>query len=327
MIPLAEDTLINKITTALHNTEYFLDLILVSGWLFLCLIVFYLPFLDSTVVNYVLTIPLVLVIPGYCLIAVLFPKGSDISLLERIALSIGLSIVIIPLIGLGLNFTPWGIRREPVMVSLILFSLVMVSVAFFRRVILPRNERFSMPFSRIRPALFKAFLSKGNTRADQLLNVVIILGIIIVTLTTINVIVNPREGEHFSEFYILGENRTAADYPDQILVGQSYPLYIGIVNHEYRNTTYTVETWMTREEYNTTTNTSSVLAMDPLDRLSLTLSHNETIEIPYNMSAKKTGYNRVEFLLFNESVPGPLVNDSNRFNATYRDLALWITVR
>jgi uncharacterized membrane protein len=184
-----------------------------------------------------------------------------------------------------------------------------------------------MPFSRIRPALFKAFLSKGNTRADQLLNVVIILGIIIVTLTTINVIVNPREGEHFSEFYILGENRTAADYPDQILVGQSYPLYIGIVNHEYRNTTYTVETWMTREEYNTTTNTSSVLAMDPLDRLSLTLSHNETIEIPYNMSAKKTGYNRVEFLLFNESVPGPLVNDSNRFNATYRDLALWITVR
>jgi hypothetical protein len=67
--------------------------------------------------------------------------------------------------------------------------------------------------------------------------------------------------------------------------------------------------------------------MDPLDRLSITLAHNETTIIPYNLSGKKTGYNRVEFLLFNESVPGPEVSGSERINASYRDIHLWVVVQ
>ncbi len=49
--------------------------------------------------------------------------------------------------------------------------------------------------------------------------------------------------------------------------------------------------------------------------------------IPYNLSLNKTGYNRVEFLLFNETVPGPEVTGSDRINASYRDLHLWVTVK
>jgi hypothetical protein len=66
--------------------------------------------------------------------------------------------------------------------------------------------------------------------------------------------------------------------------------------------------------------------MDPLDRKSLTLAHNETITIPYNLSLNKTGYNRVEFLLFNETLPKPEVTGSDRINASYRDLYLRVTV-
>ena len=61
--------------------------------------------------------------------------------------------------------------------------------------------------------------------------------------------------------------------------------------------------------------------MDPLDHRSLTLAHNETVTIPYTLSLNKTGYNRVEFLLFNETVPGSL-SGSDRINASYRDLYL-----
>jgi hypothetical protein len=67
--------------------------------------------------------------------------------------------------------------------------------------------------------------------------------------------------------------------------------------------------------------------MDSLDRQSLVLSHNETRTIPYNLSLKKTGYNRVEFLLFNETVPGPEVPGSDRINASYRDLYLRVNVK
>jgi hypothetical protein len=67
--------------------------------------------------------------------------------------------------------------------------------------------------------------------------------------------------------------------------------------------------------------------MDPLWRHALTLAHNETADIPYNLSVEKTGYNRIEFLLFNETVPGADVGSLNRINASYRDLHLWVTIR
>jgi hypothetical protein len=70
-----------------------------------------------------------------------------------------------------------------------------------------------------------------------------------------------------------------------------------------------------------------MIAMDPGEGLALTLAHNETRIIPYNLSIKKTGYNRIEFLLFNESVPGLEVTGSDRINASYRDLHLEVTVR
>jgi len=89
---------------------------------------------------------------------------------------------------------------------------------------------------------------------------------------------------------------------------------------------YTIETWTSLTEFDTVTNSTTILAMEPLDRTSLILSHNETIIIPYNLSVKNTNYNRVEFLLFNETVPGPEVTGSDRINASYRDLYLRVQV-
>jgi hypothetical protein len=69
------------------------------------------------------------------------------------------------------------------------------------------------------------------------------------------------------------------------------------------------------------------MVMDPIDQQSVTLENNETMIIPYTLSLKKSGYNRVEFLLFNESVPGPDESGSDRINASYRNLHLWVTAQ
>jgi uncharacterized membrane protein len=89
--------------------------------------------------------------------------------------------------------------------------------------------------------------------------------------------------------------------------------------------TYTIETWGILMESDNEKNTTRILAMDPLWQQTVTLAHNGTAIIPYTLLVDWDGYNRVEFLLFNETVPG--MGGIDRINASYRDLHLWITVR
>jgi uncharacterized membrane protein len=323
---MSEKALLDKIYSAFFESELPLDLIVIMLWLIAGIITIYLPILNATPVRYVLTIPIVLFIPGYCLIAVLFPKEGEIGFIERIMLSIGCSIAVVPLIGLGLNFTPFGIQQETVVILLSIFTLVMILIAHYHRALLPSEERFRIRLSAIAGHIREEIVPSEESRFDKFLSVILALVVIIVIITTVYVIVVPKEGERFSEFYILSEKRIAADYPRQIISGISYPMYIVVGNQEYRNVTYTIETWFLRTEFDNVTNTSHIITMDPGERFALILAHNETKVIPYNLSVGKTGYDRVEFLLFNETVSSPEVTGRDRLNASYQDLHLWISV-
>ncbi len=92
--------------------------------------------------RYALGSALVLYIPGAVLMEALYPS-SELESLERFALSIGLSLAVVPLIGLFLNYTPWGIRLEPVLCSLVLFSLIIGFIAVVRKY---RAHRMLYPF-------------------------------------------------------------------------------------------------------------------------------------------------------------------------------------
>lgn len=326
MIPLYEETLSRKIRSAFFTKAFPNDLKLVVVWLAAAIFAIYLPVLNGTPVRVVLALPVILFIPGYCVILALFPKEGDIDLTERIVLSICVSLAVVPLIGLGLNFTPWGIRLDPIVIAITAFTMVMILVAHYQRALLPLEEQFSMPFSALADTIRKEIFPAGPHNLDRALGAVLALLIIIAILTTIFVIAVPREGERFTEFFILGENRTAAHYPLELITGQEYPLYVSVGNHENRNVTYTIETWMMLTEFNNVTNTFRIQTMDPLDRLSLTLTPNQTMIIPYNLSVNKTGYNRVEFLLFDENIPGFETAFGDRINASYRNLHLWVDV-
>jgi uncharacterized membrane protein len=86
-----------------------------------------------TVLRYFLGTLYVLYLPGYALVEVLYPERGGLKPLERLALSIGLSLAVVPLIGLVLNYTPWGIRLGPVIASLALFTLGISVVALVRK--------------------------------------------------------------------------------------------------------------------------------------------------------------------------------------------------
>ena len=64
--------------------------------------------LTSGALRIVLGLAFVLFFPGYTLIAALFPGKDALDSIERLALSFGLSIAVVPLIGLILNLYPLG---------------------------------------------------------------------------------------------------------------------------------------------------------------------------------------------------------------------------
>jgi len=83
--------------------------------------------------RYVVGSLFVLYLPGFALIEALYPKREDLEPLERLALSIGLSLALVPLVGLVLNYTPWGIRLDPIFVALAFLTIALGTVAVARK--------------------------------------------------------------------------------------------------------------------------------------------------------------------------------------------------
>ena len=190
-----------KVYTAFFEEAFPADLKVALVWLAASILAIYLPFLNESPLRVVITLPVILFLPGYCLIAALFCKQDDIDLIERIALSFGLSIAVVPLIGLGLNFTPWGIRLDPIVISLTIFTVAMILIAQYRRTLLPKEQRFRFPFSEIASTVWDSFNPREGTRVDRILTIVLTLSILIAVITTIYVIAVPKEGERFTEFF------------------------------------------------------------------------------------------------------------------------------
>lgn len=84
-------------------------------------------------IRYVVGTIFALYLPGYTLLEALFPVRGDIDALERLAFSIGLSLVLIPLVGLALNYTPWGIRLTSMLTSLTILSIGLSILGAYRK--------------------------------------------------------------------------------------------------------------------------------------------------------------------------------------------------
>src|SRR3989454_7523001 len=94
-------------------------------------------------VGNLLAILLVLFVPGYVVVGALFPSNKELDWIERIALSFGLSIAVVPLLGLLLNFTPWGIRFAPIIATVASFTVLVGLTAWWRRMRLPESDRLT----------------------------------------------------------------------------------------------------------------------------------------------------------------------------------------
>jgi uncharacterized membrane protein len=226
-------------TLSIREGEHPLRFKIRSGLLLLDLLVIVLAVViilsTANILRIILGIPFVLFFPGYTLVLALFPRKEGLSGIERVALSFGLSIAVIPLIGLILNYTPWGIRLESMLYSVTFFIFTMSIIAWLRQRRLPEGERFSIQLT-----LGRAVLWRGSAW-DKVLSIVLALAVLGALGAIGYAIAKPKVGEKFTDFYILGTGGKAADYPQELKLGEQGTVIVGIANHEYETVTYRVE--------------------------------------------------------------------------------------
>jgi uncharacterized membrane protein len=113
----------------------------------------------NRVLGRIWTLPLVLLLPGYALTAAMFPRGS-LGLPSRLVFSLGLSLVIVILGGLALNWTPFGLHASSWSVLLGGITLCACVVTLVRRrgqsVTSSVQRRVSIPGFTVRQALLLA---------------------------------------------------------------------------------------------------------------------------------------------------------------------------
>jgi len=243
-----------------------------------------------------LAILFLLFFPGYVLIAALFPRRDSLDAIERVALSFGLSIAIVSLIGLALDHTSWGIRLNPVVVSTVGFVLITSLAAMYRRQSLPQEARFSIGIHISLPQVHQA------SKLDRFLAILFVLSILATLGALVYVVVAPKAGERFTEFYVLGSEEIAEKYPEHLVVGQQGEVTLGIVNREQEDMSYLIEVRIDDEEGQET---------GPI-----ILARDEKWEGKVTFVATRAGEaQRVEFRLYKGDESEP-----------YLDLHLWLDV-
>ena len=73
--------------------------------------------------------------PGFGLVKALFPSDSQRQTLtswEQVAVGVCMSIAVVAVVGLILNYTPWGVRLVPLVISLFSIAMLLATVGVVR---------------------------------------------------------------------------------------------------------------------------------------------------------------------------------------------------
>jgi uncharacterized membrane protein len=250
-------------------------------------------------VRIVLGILFVLIFPGYTFLAALFPRKNILDSLMRLALTLGISLALVIILLLILNFTPWGIRLDSSLIILCAFTCITDGVAWLQRRRLPREERFFSGVSFNFTSYLQSF--QQQKAKDKVLNILLVVAVIGVIGTVVFVLINNKNGEKFTQFYVLNLHGQADNYPHDIISGQSGTVLLDIVNQENATATYKIEILIDGQQVN------------EID--SIVLNQGEKWEQPVTFTPSQTGDNQeVQFELF--------TNDSPSF----QELHLWLDV-
>jgi uncharacterized membrane protein len=222
-----------------------------------------------TVIRLLVGIPLLLFIPGLLVTVALFPKRGDLKPLERVSLSIVVSIVVTIADGVLLLLTI-GLNFASVLVSMLIIVALLALTSLLRVRNLPESDRLAVQNI--------GNPSRGIVVVVALFVVVALIGVIFASSIK-------SDQENFSEFYVLDENGKTLDYPKNVTAGDTGRVIVGITNHETNTDTY---------RYTIQLNNSTIYTSDNIT-LKRGENHEERVSIPFLNAGKGQ---KLEFILY-----------------------------
>ena len=277
-------------------------------------------FLGDSLARQILGLVFILFLPGYAATAALFPENDQIDTIERVALSFGLSIAIVPLIGLGLNFTPWGIRLDPILGAVSAFIVGASLVAWYRRSRLPVDERFAIVID------VKLSLA-GMPMIDKILTIGIVVMLVASVVVLAWAVTTPRVGERFTQLALLGPDGKATGYPGNLSVGERATVQLSVRSFEHEPRAYMILIIITSAANNNTSAGSYGIDWSQTHQLSpnsgiaqnFTLDHLQSYNETFNFTIPSGGVWKLQFLLYLDGQPLTQLG-------AYREVHLWLTV-
>ena len=291
------------------------------------------PSISPPVLRTLVGLPLLLFAPGYTLLAVLFPAAHNrpddpngwsstehwLDWPARLALSLGSSVAIVPLVALGVSLAGADSATVPLVVTILVAAGAVL--AAIRRVQLPRPRRLRPPTTRWWGE--RAPQAWGSRGARLAVSALLAGSILVATATMGYALVVPNDGESYSSIYLATENGSddpvAASFPSTF-DDRPRELVVGVENHEDTRTTYTVVAQLQRVE--ATNGSITVTQRDELRRFEVELAPGGTWERSHQVEPTMAGENlRLSYALYRGESP-----DEPATAEPYRRSYLWIDV-
>lgn len=286
--------------------------------------------------RFALALPVLVFLPGYVLVATLFPARhravgvaeeplGRIDGVERAALSVATSLVVLMLYALLVDVTPLVFSQPAVLGGLTVFVVVGAFVGAIRRLELPSGERFRVPIGRWYGEVGGALLHPGS-RVDGVLNLLVLVSVLAAVGAFGYALAAPAPNAGYTEFQLLTEDDggelVASGYPTSLTAGEEAPLVASVTNHEGGAQTYSVVVELQRVR--SSDGSVTVLEETELQRTQSTVDAGETWNWRHALAPPSTMLGedlRVQYTLYQGEAPA----DASAEDA-YRRLHLWISV-
>ncbi len=179
-----------------------------------------------------------LFVPGYCLTAALLPRADDLDGVERLALSLGLSVAWMSVLALILDWLPVGLYLWPIVVGELASIGAFAAVASRRRSRLPAGDAF-VPDLAWQPRRWWQSQPSTVKRIAILIAAAVSLTLAAVAWTFFV----PTASDFATEFYMLGDEGLAESFPREATLGRELSVTLGVTNRERGARKYRVEAW------------------------------------------------------------------------------------